>query len=145
MELKKVLSDFYLTIPDLKYAFICLEGGFIASKILKNKSLHNKDLDNVSAMSYSVFQTANRCSWLLKKMNTESILIDCHNSFQFISGLGKAIFSSEIGKARQKLGLLRLILPQFLKKINILIKKATELQCYNILDVKKLQGDLVIK
>ena len=144
-ELKSVLSDFYLTIPDLKYAFICLEGGFIASKILKNKALHNKYLDNVSAMSYSVFQTANRCSWLLKKMNTENILIDCHHSFQFISGLGKAIFSSEIGKARQKLGLLRLILPQFLKKINSLIKKATELQSYNILDVKKLQGDLVIK
>ena len=78
-------------------------------------------------------------------MNTENILIDCHQSFQFISGLGKAIFSSEIGKVRQKLGLLRLILPQFSKKINTLIKKATELQSYNILDIKKLQGDLLIK
>lgn len=144
-ELKKVLKDFSLTIPDLKYAFICIEGGFIASQILKNPSMNIEELDNVSAMSYSVFQTANRCSWLLKKMNTENILIDCNNSFQFISGIGKAIFSSEIGKSSQKLGLLRLILPQFSKKINILIRKATDLQDYRMFDVKKLLGDLIIK
>ena len=145
IELRKVLNDFSLTIPDLKYAFISIEGGFVASKILKNSRVNNDELDNISAMSYSVFQTANRCSWLLKKMHTENILIDCDNSFQFINGLGKSIFSSEIGKARQKLGLLRLLLPQFSKKINTLIKKATNLQSYNILDIKKLQGDLVIK
>lgn len=145
IELRNVLNDFSLTIPDLKYAFISIEGGFIASKILKNSRVNNDELDNISAMSYSVFQTANRCSWLLKKMNTENILIDCDNSFQFINGLGKSIFSSEIGKARQKLGLLRLLLPQFSKKINLLIKKASEIQEYRTFDVKKLLGDLVIK
>ena len=145
IELRKVLNDFSLTIPDLKYAFISIDGGFVASKILKNSKVNNDELDNISAMSYSVFQTANRCSWLLKKMHTENILIDCDNSFQFINGLGKSIFSSEIGKARQKLGLLRLLLPQFSKKINILIKKASEIQEYRTFDVKKLLGDLVIK
>ena len=145
IELRKVLNDFSLTIPDLKYAFISIEGGFVASKILKNSRVNNNELDNISAMSYSVFQTANRCSWLLKKMHTENILIDCDNSFQFINGLGKSIFSSEIGKARQKLGLLRLLLPQFSKKINTLIKKASEIQDYRTFDVKKLLGDLVIK
>ena len=78
-------------------------------------------------------------------MHTENILIDCDNSFQFINGLGKSIFSSEIGKARQKLGLLRLLLPQFSKKINSLIKKASEIQEYRTFDVKKLLGDLIIK
>ena len=144
-ELRKVLKEFSFTIPDLKYAFISIEGGFIASKLLKNARLNNEALDNISAMSYSVFQTANRCSWLLKKMNTENILIECDNSFQFINGIGKAIFSSEIGKARQKLGLLRLILPQFSRKINDLIKKASDIEDYRTFDVKKLLGDLVIK
>jgi predicted regulator of Ras-like GTPase activity (Roadblock/LC7/MglB family) len=142
--LKKVLNEFSLVIPDLKYAFISIEGGFIASKILRKPLLNRKNLDNISAMSYSVFQTANRCSWLLKKMNTERILIDCNNSFQFINGLGKAIFSTEIGKSRQKLGLLRLILPQFSKKINNLIKKASEIQDHRSFDIKRLLGDLVI-
>ncbi|TFG14527.1 MAG: hypothetical protein EU535_03130 [Promethearchaeota archaeon] len=145
LELKKILNEFSFTIPDLKYAFVSIEGGFIASELLKNSNLHKDKLDRISAMSYSVFQTANRCSWLLKKMHTENILIDCHNSYQFINGLGKAIFCTEIGKAKQKLGLLRLILPQFLNKINNVIKKASEIQEHYTFDIKKLLGDLVIK
>ena len=87
----------------------------------------------------------------LKRINTKELWKDLKEAIAGTerdfteTSLGKAIFSSEIGKARQKLGLLRLILPQFLKKINVLIKKATELQSYNILDIKKLQGDLIIK
>jgi len=145
LELRKVLSDFSLTIPDLRYAFISIEGGFIASQLLKNSIVDKQILDRISAMSYSVFQTANRCSWLLKKMHAEKVLIDCQNTFQFINGLGKAIFCTEIGKAKQKLGLLRLILPQFLNKMNSLIKKASEMQDHYAFDVKRLLGDLVIK
>ncbi len=144
LELRKVLNEFSFAIPDLKYAFISVEGGFIASKIIKKPHLYKGNLDNISAMSYSVFQTANRCSWLLKKMKTERILIDCSNSFQFINGLGKTIFNTEIEKSRQKLGLLRLILPQFSKKINNLIKKASEIQDHRTFDIKRLLGDLVI-
>ncbi|MHA1233274.1 MAG: hypothetical protein ACTSPQ_21840 [Candidatus Helarchaeota archaeon] len=145
IELKKILNDISLTIPDLKYAFITIEGGFIASKILKKEKYYELNLDNLSAMSYSLFQTANRCAWLLKKMQAENILIDCDNSFQFINGLGKAIFSIEIGKARQKLGLLRLILPQFSRKINHLIKRASEIREHRTFDFKKLLGELIIK
>jgi len=144
LELRKVLNEFSFTIPDLKYAFVSVEGGFIASKIIKKSSKNIENLDNISAMSYSVFQTANRCSWLLKKMNTEKILIDCDNSFQFITGIGKAIFNTEIGKSRQKLGLLRLILPQFSKKLNELIKRTSEIQDHRSFDIKRLLGDLVI-
>jgi predicted regulator of Ras-like GTPase activity (Roadblock/LC7/MglB family) len=145
VELKKVLNSFSLTIPDLKYAFITIEGGFIASKFLKNYDLSINKIDNISAMSYSLFQTANRCAWLLKKMYVQNILLDCENSFQFINGLRKSIFSTEIGKTRQKLGLIRLILPQFSKKIDELIKQASEIQDHKIFDVKKLLGELIIK
>ncbi|TFG08768.1 MAG: hypothetical protein EU539_01590 [Promethearchaeota archaeon] len=144
-KLKKVLKDFSLTIPDLKYAFISIEGGFIASQVLKNSEQPKENLDNISAMSYSVFQTANRCSWLLKKMNTDNILIDCNHKFQFINGVGRSIFCTEIGKNKQKLGLLRLILPQFSKKISALIKMAAEIQEPRLFDIKSLLGDLVIK
>ena len=145
LELNNVLKDFYLMIPELNFAFITIEGGFIASKMLKNNNITNNRLDKISAMSYSVFQTANRCSWLLKKMSTENILFESENSFQFINGLGKAIFSTEIEKSKQKLGLLRLIMPQFLKKINDLIKKASEIQDFKNIDIKKLLGNLIIK
>jgi len=145
LELRKVLKNISVTIPDLNYAFITIEGGFIASKILKKIDIDTEKLDNISAMSYSLFQTANRCAWLLKKMQAERILLDCQNSFQFIDGLGKAIFSTEIGKQRQKLGLIRLILPQFSKKIDNLVKKASEIQDHRTFDIKRMLGELIIK
>jgi len=145
LELRKVLKNISVTIPDLNYAFITIEGGFIASKILKKIDIDTEKLDNISAMSYSLFQTANRCAWLLKKMQAERILLDCQNSFQFIDGLGKAIFSTEIGKQRQKLGLIRLILPQFSKKIDSLVKKASEIQDHRTFDIKRMLGELIIK
>ncbi|MBY9010929.1 MAG: hypothetical protein KGD70_01000 [Candidatus Lokiarchaeota archaeon] len=145
MELRKLLNNFSIAIPDLKFAYITIEGGFIASKILKKTTVNDDNLDNISAMSYSLFQTANRCAWLLKKMNAESILLDCDDKFQFIYGLGKAIFSAVIGKSRQKLGLIRLILPQFSTKIRYLVKQASELQNQSTFDIKTLLGELVIK
>ncbi|MFW9878478.1 MAG: hypothetical protein ACFFG0_35800, partial [Candidatus Thorarchaeota archaeon] len=145
LELKKALCNISMTIPDLKYAFITIEGGFIASKLLKNTEMNPEKLDKTSAMSYSLFQTANRCAWLLKKMHAESILLDCQHSFQFIEGLGKSILSTVIGKSKQKLGLIRLILPQFTKKISNLIKEASEIQDIQTFDIKRMLGELVIK
>ncbi|MFW9864892.1 MAG: hypothetical protein ACFFEN_02245 [Candidatus Thorarchaeota archaeon] len=145
LELRQVLNTISRAIPDLKYAFVTIEGGFIASKLLKKMEMEPEILDKSSAMSYSLFQTANRCAWLLKKMHAESILLDCQHSFQFIDGLGKAIFSAIIGKTHQKLGLIRLILPQFTKKINGLIKEASEIQDFKTFDIKRMLGELVIK
>ncbi|MFX1235806.1 MAG: hypothetical protein ACFFBY_14840, partial [Promethearchaeota archaeon] len=144
-ELRKVLNNFSVTIPDLQYAYITIEGGFIASKIIKNNISNESNLDNISAMSYSLYQTANRCAWLLKKMGAESILLDCENSFQFIYGLGRSIFSTEIRKSRQKLGLIRLIIPQFSRKISNLIKEASEIKEQRNFDIKTLLGELIIK
>jgi len=143
--LRKVLDNISLTIPDLNYAFVSIEGGFIASKLLKKIDMSPEKLDKISAMSYSLFQTANRCAWLLKKMPAESILLDCQNSFQFIDGLGKSIFSTVIGKVRQKLGLIRLILPQFTQRINLLLKEASNIQDFRTFDIKRMLGELVIK
>ncbi|MHA2181797.1 MAG: hypothetical protein ACXAAH_10270, partial [Promethearchaeota archaeon] len=145
LKLTSVLDNISVTVPDMKFAFVTIEGGFIASKLLKKLDLNNERLDKISAMSYSLFQTANRCAWLLKKMHAESILLDCQHSFQFIEGLGKAIFSTVIGKIRQKLGLIRLILPQFTNRINNLVKEASEIQDFHTFDIKRMLGELVIK
>ncbi|MHA2037419.1 MAG: hypothetical protein ACW98X_13360 [Promethearchaeota archaeon] len=145
LKLAKVLSNISVTVPDTKFSFVTIEGGFIASKMLKILDVNTEKLDKISAMSYSLFQTSNRCAWLLKKMHAESILLDCQHSFQFIEGLGKAIFSTVIGKTRQKLGLIRLILPQFTNQINKLIKEASEIQDFHTFDIKRMLGELVIK
>jgi predicted regulator of Ras-like GTPase activity (Roadblock/LC7/MglB family) len=96
-------------------------------------------------MTYSLFQTANRCAWLLKKMKAENLLIDGTETFQFIKSMGKALFTIEIIKSKQKLGLLRLFLPQFTSKIDKLIRRAIDIQKQTKFNVQKLLGELVIK
>ncbi|TFF85344.1 MAG: roadblock/LC7 domain-containing protein [Promethearchaeota archaeon] len=144
-ELNKILNNFSLTILDLKYALLSLEGGFIINKILRKTYFDENEIDNISAMSYSLFQTANRCAWALKKMTAENILLDCTNSFHFIYEINNAVFSSEVGKSRQKLGLIRLYLPQFLNKLDKLIQNAKRNQKERVFDIKNLIGELVIK
>jgi len=144
-KLKKILEDLSNAIRSIEYALITVDGGFIASKLVKSNFIGAYELDNISAMSYSLFQTANRCAWLLKKMNAENLLIDGTNTFQFIKNMGKALFTVEISKSNQKLGLLRLFLPQFTSKIDLLIKSAMSFQKEKKFDVHKLFGELVIK
>lgn len=144
-EFSKVLNNFSHTILDMKYALVSLEGGFILNKILKKPFDNTNEIDNISAMSYSLYQTANRCAWVLKKMTAENILLDCTNSFHFIYEINNAVFCSEVGKSRQKLGLIRLFLPQFLNKLNSLISNASTQQKQKIFDLKNIIGELVIK
>jgi len=145
-ELRKVLNNFSIAIPDLHYAHVTIEGGFIASKILKQNPIQTKNnIDKLSAMSYSLFQTANRCAWLLKKMNADTILLDCEYTFHFIYGMDRAIFSAEIGKFKQKLGLIRLIIPQFSRKINNILKEASQIKIPKTFDIKSILGELIIK
>ena len=66
---------------------------------------------------FELLATANKCAWILKKMHVNSILLECTNSFQFINKVHDSIFSVRIAKGRQKLGLLRLIIPRYCKKI----------------------------
>ncbi len=144
-DLKKVLREASLSITSFDYAFVSIEGGFVASKFIKSANAQTKTLDDISAMSYSLFETANRCAWLLKKMKSDQILIECDNSYQFINGLGKAIFSTKVGKSRQKLGLLRLYLPQYSTKVNKILNKSHDIEDQFLLDPKKLLGELIIK
>lgn len=145
-QLDEILKTFSFSIPDLKCSFVTLEGGFIASKIIKKEIFWYNPLETIAAMSFSLFQTSNRCAWLLKKMQIKTILLDCETNFQFIYGLDKGIFSSLIDKGKYKLGLLRLIIPQYANKLNQVIKKALVIEDYKkYFDIKKLLGELIIK
>lgn len=144
--LNQILNKFSIAVPDLKYSFLTMEGGFVISKIIKKELYWFNSLESIAAMSYSLFQTSNRCAWLLKKMQINTILLDCENSFQFIYGIKKAIFSSYIDKGKYKLGLLRLIIPQFANQLEKIIEKASVIEDYKkSFDIKKLLGELIIK
>lgn len=144
-ELNDTLKAFALTLPDLRYSFVSLEGGVLASRIFNKINENEINLDTTSAMSYSLLEIGDRCAWLLKKMNAENILIDCKSSFQFINRLKASLFSAEIGKTGQKLGLLRLILPQFSAKIQDSIVEALKISRQETFDIHNLLGEIMIK
>lgn len=143
-ELHQVLKNFSIIVPHLRNAYVTIEGGAIIANITESRNLRGEDIDKISAMSYSLFHMANRCAWVLKKMNAESILLDCGNTYQFICKTGKVIFGTEIEKSPKILNLVRLAIPQFSKDIDELIVEASESQKIKKFNVKKLLKDLAI-
>ena len=124
VKLDQILEEFQRNTLDLMEAFIILDGGFIISSVESNEVKDSNSLDTKATMSYSLLVTANKCAWILKKMHVNSILLECANSFQFIHKVHDSIFSVKMAKGRQKLGLLRLIIPRYCKKIaNVLLEK----------------------
>lgn len=121
-KLEYILQQFSSHILDLNFTFVALEGGFLLSEIEKNKNEHH-NIEAIASMSQSLLSTSEQCSWLLKKMRVDSILIECTDSFQFINQIGqKFLFSTQVQKGRQKLGLLRLILPRYNLKIEEILR-----------------------
>ena len=122
-DLDNILRDLGNQTLDLINSYIAIEGGFIVSSYPK-LNIDQTLLDSDATMGYSLFKTADKCAWLLKKMHVSSILLECVDKFQFINKVGSNIFSIEIGKGRQKLGLLRLIIPRYCKKISAILDEA---------------------
>ncbi|MHA1721032.1 MAG: hypothetical protein ACTSWX_06310 [Promethearchaeota archaeon] len=127
-DLDNILRELGMQTLDLIKTYIAIEGGFVVSSYPKS-TINQSKLDSDATMGYSLFKTADKCAWLLKKMHVSSILLECVDKFQFINKVGSDIFSIEIGKGRQKLGLLRLIIPRYCKKISRVLE---ETQKYEI-------------
>lgn len=143
-ELHQILDNFSVIVPHLRNAYITIEGGAIIASITESRNLRGGDIDKMSAMSYSLFQMADRCAWLLKKMNAENILLDCGNTYQFIHKINKVILGTEIKKSPKILNIIRLAIPQFSKDIDELIIEASESQKIKKFNAKKLLKDLTI-
>lgn len=119
-----ILAEFAGNTFDLVNTFITFEGGFILSSIANDSQISNEWVEREATLSNSLFFTSDECAWQLKRMHVNSILLECIDEFQFINKVENAIFSSKIIKGRQKLGLLRLIIPKYCKKLEKVLKNA---------------------
>ena len=149
LTLKKI-SQSYLKlttmVPDMTRTCLTVSGGFLVSTYLNTGDFTELDFELEAAMSYSLYSTANRCAWLLKKMKVSSILLECMSYYQFIAPLGGGIFSLTVQKGRQKLGLLRLILPRFLVLLNKIVKEAQVIENpIKSFDLKDVIGEILLK
>ncbi|MHA1747016.1 MAG: roadblock/LC7 domain-containing protein [Promethearchaeota archaeon] len=122
-----ILWNFYKMIPNLIYSSISLRGGFIVNSIQPSPSF-NLTPDDETAMSYSLYDTAARYAWLLKKMKISSIYMDCGHYIQFIMGFNGGLFSNYLFSKNQHLGFIRLIIPKYLTLIQKLIGEASVIE-----------------
>lgn len=113
---EEILWSFNKCVPDLIYSCVSFKGGYIVNSIQPGDGF-NLTPDAETAMSFSLFDTASRYAWLLKKMNTSSIFLDCNHYFHFIMGFDAGIFSSFVYRNEQKIGFIRLLLPKYLDLI----------------------------
>nr|MDO8118465.1 roadblock/LC7 domain-containing protein [Candidatus Sigynarchaeota archaeon] len=121
---EEILWSFNKCVPDLIYSCVSFKGGYIVNSI-QPRSGFNLTPDAETAMSFSLYDTASRYAWLLKKMNTSSIFLDCNHYFHFILGFDAGIFSSFVYRNEQKIGFIRLLLPKYLDLIQkVLDEKA---------------------
>jgi len=118
---EEILWNLNKLIPNLIYSSVSFKGGYLINSI-KPSSDFLLTPDTESAMSFSLFDTAFRYAWMLKKMSINSIFFDCTNYMHFILGFEGGIFSTFMFKDDQKLGYIRLLLPKF----STLIQKAIE-------------------
>lgn len=145
-KIDNVLKKLSNNILDINRVSLTTSGGFLISKIQKISNFSELDFEQESAMTYSLYSTSNRCAWLLKKMSVTSILLECENYFQFVLSIGDGILSLTINKGRQKLGLLRLILPQYLKSIAKIVKEAKLIENpIKTFNLESIIGELCLK
>jgi predicted regulator of Ras-like GTPase activity (Roadblock/LC7/MglB family) len=143
--LQSTVQDYGKQILDLEEIYVAIDGGFVTTHITTNNELLY-NVDSRASMTYSIFSTADKCAWFLKKMHIDSILLECQTNYQFINRAGNGILSTTILKGRQKLGLLRLIIPRYAQKIGKIIEEGQKQQNFsnNVIDIKSLFTELIL-
>ncbi len=145
LDLDRVLEEFGRNTLDLISSYITFDGGFVLSSNFNHQIMDLNQIEVEATLSNSLFFTADKCAWLLKKMHIKSILLECIDEFQFINLVRNSIFSTTIEKGRQKLGLLRLIIPKYCTKIEkILMESESSTKITPEIKVDSLFSQLIL-
>lgn len=123
-ELDLLLKELNSQTFDVINCYITIDGGFVVASLSNQGDMDPLYIESNSSMTNTLFITADKCSWLLKHMHIDSILLECENHFQFINKVENGILSVSVAKGRQKLGLLRLLIPRYSSKIAHLLNEA---------------------
>lgn len=120
-EINNSLLAIVKSIPEITRSFISLNNGYVISSYDRSDSRFDKSL---CAMAFSLYDTARRVFWILKRSFVESIIGEYSNEFIFIQGLKNAILYAEVEKqSNARIGLLRLLFSSYVKSFNELLEK----------------------
>ncbi|MHA1268209.1 MAG: roadblock/LC7 domain-containing protein [Candidatus Helarchaeota archaeon] len=123
-KIRDCIFDFSRTVPGVKMASISLNGGYN----LLNVNLDSNVTQSEGALSYTLFDTSKKVISTLKQTPINNVLIDCDGYTHFIYGCEMGIFSTYISRGQKRLGLLRLLIPQYVKIISDLLLQSQKLE-----------------
>ncbi|MBD3228761.1 MAG: hypothetical protein GF329_11300 [Candidatus Lokiarchaeota archaeon] len=123
-QIRDCIFDFSKRVPGVKMASISLNGGYN----LLNVNLDSTNSQSEGALSYTLYDTSKKIINTLKQTPINNVLIDCTGYSHFIYGCDMGIFSTFISRGQKRLGLLRLLIPQYVKMFSDLLIKSQKIE-----------------
>ena len=123
-KIRDCIFDFSRTVPGVKMASISLNGGYN----LMNMKLDSTNTQSEGPLSYTLYDTSKKIINTLKQTAINNVLIDCIGYSHFIYGCDIGIFSTYISRGQKRLGLLRLLIPQYVKMLSTFLVESKKLE-----------------
>ncbi len=123
-QITAIVSDFLQALPSAQTGEVCLEGGYLIPTQRFNEGMRIRN----STLTYTLFDTSRKVAQLVKRTAILQVLCDCSSKQHFIYRLAGGLFSTLVQKGSTRLGLLRLIIPNFIAEIESVLQKAPPLQ-----------------
>jgi len=123
-QITAIVSDFLQALPSAQTGEVCLEGGYLIPTQRYNEGMRIRN----STLTYTLFDTSRKVAQLVKRTKILQVLCDCGSTQHFIYRLAGGLFSTLIRKDSTRLGLLRLIIPNFIAEIESVLQQAPEAQ-----------------
>ncbi len=107
------MFHFSNNVKGVQVANITLNGGYPICDYSLDPTIQSK-----GPMSSTLFDASKRIIYMLKKTAITSVTCECKSYSHFIYHLNEGIFSTYISKGKVRLGLIRMMIPQYVRKIN---------------------------
>lgn len=115
-----IIQDFLAAIPSALTGVVCLEGGYL----IPSQRFSDDARARNSTLTYTLFDTSRKVAQLVKRTRIVQVLCDCNREQHFIYGLTGGLFSTVISKDTTRLGLLRLVIPNYIAEIEEVLQEA---------------------
>ncbi len=123
-QITAIVTDFLQALPSAQTGEVCLEGGYLIPTQRYNEGMRIRN----STLTYTLFDTSRKVAQLVKRTGILQVLCDCGTQQHFIYRLAGGLFSTLIRKDSTRLGLLRLIIPNFIAEIETVLRNAPAAQ-----------------
>jgi predicted regulator of Ras-like GTPase activity (Roadblock/LC7/MglB family) len=115
-----IVEDFLVALPSAQSGVVCLEGGYLIPSQRLSDGARARD----STLTYTLFDTSRKVAQLVKRTRIVQVLCDCAREQHFIYGLTGGLFSTVVSKDTTRLGLLRLVIPNYIAEIEDALQEA---------------------